>query len=100
MAQAQVYEDDIPLVALGQTVEATVDAVPGKTFSGPITFIYPHLDHMTRTAMVRVALDNPNHELSPGMYATANIMTSPYRTRFGFRAKRSLTPARGKSRLS
>jgi RND family efflux transporter MFP subunit len=74
---AQVYADDMPLVALGQTVEATVDGVPGKTFAGPITFIYPHLDHMTRTVMVRVTLDNPNHELSPGMYATANIMTTP-----------------------
>jgi Cu(I)/Ag(I) efflux system membrane fusion protein/cobalt-zinc-cadmium efflux system membrane fusion protein len=74
---AQVYEDDIPLVALGQTVEATVDGVPGKTYTGPITFIYPHLDHMTRTAVVRVTFDNPNHELSPGMYATANILTQP-----------------------
>ena len=27
--------------------------------------------------MVRVTLDNPNHELSPGMYATANIITKP-----------------------
>jgi RND family efflux transporter MFP subunit len=75
--EAQVYEDDMPLVALGQTVEATLDGVPGKTFTGPITFIYPHLDHMTRTAMVRVTFDNPNHELSPGMYATANILTQP-----------------------
>ncbi len=74
---AQVYEDDIPLVALGQTVQATVEASPGKTFSGPITFIYPHLDHMSRTVTVRVTLDNPNHELSPGMYATANILTQP-----------------------
>jgi Cu(I)/Ag(I) efflux system membrane fusion protein/cobalt-zinc-cadmium efflux system membrane fusion protein len=73
--EARVYEDDIPLIALGQTVEATVDGVPGKTYTGPITFIYPHLDHMTRTAMVRVTFDNPNHELSPGMYATANILT-------------------------
>jgi RND family efflux transporter MFP subunit len=74
---AQVYENDMPLVAIGQTVEATVDGVPGKTFTGPITFIYPHLDHMTRTVMVRVTLDNPKHELSPGMYATVNIMTKP-----------------------
>jgi RND family efflux transporter MFP subunit len=51
--------------------------VPGKTFTGPISFIYPHLDHMTRTAVVRVTFDNPNHELSPGMYATANILTMP-----------------------
>jgi RND family efflux transporter MFP subunit len=74
---AQVYEDNMPLVALGQTVEATVDAVPGKTFTGPITFIYPHLDHMARTERVRITLDNPKHELSPGMYATANIITQP-----------------------
>jgi RND family efflux transporter MFP subunit len=74
---AQVYEQDIPLVALGQTVEATVDAAPGKTYTGPISFIYPHLDHMTRTATVRVTLDNPNHGLSPGMYAAVNIMTKP-----------------------
>jgi Cu(I)/Ag(I) efflux system membrane fusion protein len=74
---AQVYEDDIPLVALGQTVQATVDGVPGKTYTGTITFIYPHLDHMARTAKVRVTFDNPNHELSPGMYATANILTEP-----------------------
>ncbi len=74
---AQVYEADMPLVALGQTVEATFDAAPGKTFAGPITFIYPHLDHMTRTVTVRATFDNPNHELSPGMYATANILTEP-----------------------
>jgi len=74
---AQVYEDQISLVALGQIVQATIDAVPGKMFTAPITFIYPHLDHMTRTATVRITLDNPNHELSPGMYATVNIMTKP-----------------------
>jgi Cu(I)/Ag(I) efflux system membrane fusion protein/cobalt-zinc-cadmium efflux system membrane fusion protein len=74
---AQVYEDDIPLIAIGQTVEATVDASPGKTYRGPIAFIYPHLDHMARTAKVRVTLDNPGHELSPGMFATVNILTTP-----------------------
>jgi len=72
---AQVYEDDMPLVSLGQRVEASVDGVPGKTYIGPITFIYPHVDHMSRTVTVRITLDNPNHELSPGMYATANIKT-------------------------
>jgi RND family efflux transporter MFP subunit len=74
---AQVYEAQIASVAIGQTVEAMVDGVPGKTFTGPIMFIYPHVDHMTRTVTVRVALDNPKHELRPGMYATANIMTQP-----------------------
>lgn len=76
---AEVYEENIPLVALGERVEATVDAVPGKIFTGPITFIYPHLDHMARTEIIRVTLDNPNYELSPGMYATVKIITQPIR---------------------
>jgi RND family efflux transporter MFP subunit len=75
--EARVYEDDMAQIALGQTVEATVDAQPGKTYTGPITFIYPHLDPTSRTVLARVTLDNPNHDLSPGMYATANIITRP-----------------------
>jgi RND family efflux transporter MFP subunit len=74
---AQVYEEQIPLVKLGQAVEATLDAIPGRIFRGKITFIYPHLDHMTRTLMVRATFDNPNFELKPGMYADTNILAVP-----------------------
>ena len=71
----QVYEPQIAAIALGQTVEAAVDGVPGETFTGPITFINPHFDHMSRTVTVRVMLDNAKHELRPGMYAMANIFS-------------------------
>ncbi|HSU69612.1 MAG TPA: efflux RND transporter periplasmic adaptor subunit [Tepidisphaeraceae bacterium] len=74
---AEVYEEQIPLVKMGQTVEATLDAVPGKTFTGKVTFIYPHLEHMTRTLLVRATFDNPDFELKPGMYADANVVTEP-----------------------
>jgi Cu(I)/Ag(I) efflux system membrane fusion protein/cobalt-zinc-cadmium efflux system membrane fusion protein len=74
---AEVYEDDMARLALGQQVEVTVDAQPGKIYSGPITFIFPHVDQTSRTVTARVALDNPDHDLSPGMYATANIITKP-----------------------
>lgn len=74
---AQVYEDDMAEIALGQRVDVTVEAQPGKSWSGPITFIYPHLDQTSRTVLARVTVDNPIHELSPGMYATANIITRP-----------------------
>jgi Cu(I)/Ag(I) efflux system membrane fusion protein/cobalt-zinc-cadmium efflux system membrane fusion protein len=74
---ARVYEDDMSQIALGQRMEIEVDAQPGKTYTGPIIFIYPHVDVTTRTVLVRVTLDNPNHELSPGMFATANITTKP-----------------------
>jgi RND family efflux transporter MFP subunit len=74
---AQVYEEQLPFVRMGAKVSATVDGVPGKTFAGTITFIYPHLDHTTRTLKVRATLDNPEFELKPGMYAQADIITQP-----------------------
>lgn len=73
---AQVYQEEIPVVKLGQEVIATVDGVPGA-WKGAITFIYPHLDHMTRTLTVRITLDNPDFTLKPGMYATVQIITQP-----------------------
>ena len=73
----QVYGQQLPFVKLGQKVMATVDGVPGRTFTGTITFMYPHLDHMSRTLKVRATLDNPEFELKPGMYATADIVTQP-----------------------
>jgi RND family efflux transporter MFP subunit len=75
---AQVYEQQIALVKMGQAVETTVDAIPGKTFSGKASFIYPHLDHMTRALTVRATFDNPNFELKPGMYADANLVCEPF----------------------
>jgi Cu(I)/Ag(I) efflux system membrane fusion protein/cobalt-zinc-cadmium efflux system membrane fusion protein len=70
---AQVYEEQLPWVEMGQAVTATVDGVPDRTFTGKVTFVYPHVDHMTRTTTVRTMIENPDHELRPGMYATANI---------------------------
>ena len=74
---AEVYEEQLPFVKMGQKVLAAVDGIPGKTFTGTISFMYPHLDHMTRTLKVRATLDNPDFELKPGMYATAEIVTRP-----------------------
>jgi Cu(I)/Ag(I) efflux system membrane fusion protein/cobalt-zinc-cadmium efflux system membrane fusion protein len=62
---------------MGQTVEATVDAISGKTFSGKVTFIYPHVEHTTRTLTVRATFDNPDFNLKPGMYADANVIAQP-----------------------
>ena len=74
---AQVYERQMDMVKVGQSAEATFDSVPGRVFRGSVDFIYPHLDPETRTAMVRINLDNHGHELKPGMYATVNIVTRP-----------------------
>lgn len=75
--QAQVYEQEMAMVKVGQIAQATFESQPDKIYSGPVEFIYPHLDPDTRTIMVRIAFDNRNHELRPGMYATVNIVTRP-----------------------
>src|SRR3989442_11040259 len=54
----------------------TVDALPGRTFRGSVTFIYPQLDEKTRTLTARVAVENADGALRPGMYATAALATA------------------------
>ena len=73
----QVYDQQFEFVKIGQEVTATIDAMPNHSFKGAITFIYPHIDHMTRTFTVRLVLDNPDFALRPGMYATAEIKSQP-----------------------
>lgn len=71
--EAQVYERQLPLVKVGQTATATTASQPGKSFAGSVVFIHPHVDPVTRTARVRVLLDNEEHALKRGMYATVRI---------------------------
>lgn len=74
---AEIYSDRMPLIKPGEQVAATLEALPGKTWRGTIDFVYPHVDHLTRTLTVRTTLDNPDFELRPGMYATAEILSEP-----------------------
>ena len=67
------YESDLPFLKVGDRLEYTLQSLPGKTFSGTISFINPILDPSTRTAKVRVATANPGMELKPEMYANALI---------------------------
>ncbi len=71
--EAQVYEDEIALLKVGLVVRATTRAFPNREFKGQLAFIQPHLDASTRTLLVRFDMDNPNHDLRPGMYATVNL---------------------------
>ena len=71
----EAYESHLPLLRWGQPVTFTVEAHPGETFTGRISFIEPMVDDRTRTASVRVAVDNTNGRLKPGMFATAVVRT-------------------------
>ncbi len=71
----EAYESQLPMLRWGQPVTFTVEAHPGETFEGRISFIEPMIDDRTRTAAVRVAVDNPGVRLKPGMFASADVRT-------------------------
>lgn len=75
-AMFDAYEVDLPFLKVGDNLEFTLQAVPGKTFSGKISFIDPLLDKSTRTSKVRVVVSNPGMQLKPEMYATAKVSSS------------------------
>lgn len=65
---AQVFQNDLGRVRVGEPAALTVDSYPGKTFRGKVDFIYPDVDMTTRTARVRLVFSNLNRALTPGMY--------------------------------
>jgi Cu(I)/Ag(I) efflux system membrane fusion protein len=73
--EADVFEKDIGKLQIGQTVEAAVDALPGKTFAGKIAAVYARLNTETRTNRVRFEVKNDSGQLRPGMFATVRIDT-------------------------
>jgi RND family efflux transporter MFP subunit len=70
---AQVYEQDLAYVRLGQEAVVKVASLPDREFRGRVTFIYPSLDEKTRTARVRLEFENPGYFLKPGMFVSAQI---------------------------
>jgi Cu(I)/Ag(I) efflux system membrane fusion protein len=90
--QAQVYEDQIALVRVGQPVEASVAAFPDQVFRGTVAFIDPALNPATRTVNVRYDLDNADGRLRPGMYATVALKT-PLADTPAFKARTAAAPA-------
>jgi RND family efflux transporter MFP subunit len=76
---ADVYESELPRVAIGQTATATLNYWPGRSWRGKVTYLYPTVDEKTRTVKVRIALANPKHELRPEMLADVVIQSTPKR---------------------
>jgi Cu(I)/Ag(I) efflux system membrane fusion protein len=70
---ADVFEQDLGLIQLGQDARITVPAYPDRAFTGKVAFIYPTINRETRTAKIRVELPNPGLALKSDMYATAEI---------------------------
>ncbi len=70
---AEVFEQDLAHVAVGQPARITVKAYPGKSFRGRVAFIYPTVGEETRTGTVRIEIPNPDGELKADMYASVEL---------------------------
>jgi len=73
-ANFTVTEKDSAALQVGQTVRVAVDAFPGRTFEGKINAIEPQIATDTRNIRVQATLDNPDHILKPGMFATTTVV--------------------------
>ncbi len=62
------YESDLPWIKKGDKIDFTVPSIPGKTYSGKVSYIDPFIDAQTRVAQVRVELNNLHQQLKPEMF--------------------------------
>jgi len=65
---AEVFQNDLGRIKVGDRASLTVDSYPGRVFDGRVNFIYPQVDMMTRTVRARLVFANPGLKLTPGMF--------------------------------
>ena len=68
-----ILEKDVPRIKLGMKTNITVDAFPGKTFTGLVTRLSQAVDLATRTMAVEIDIDNKDYTLKPGMFSNVAI---------------------------
>jgi len=76
---ADVYEYELPWIKTGQKGSVELSYLPGQSFQGTVTYVYPFLDPKTRTARVRLELPNEDLTLKPDMFANVTIETEVHR---------------------
>ena len=70
---ADVFEQDIAAVTVGQQAQVRINAYPGERFEGRVAHVYPTLKAETRTVPVRIELPNPKGKLKPAMFAEVEL---------------------------
>jgi membrane fusion protein, heavy metal efflux system len=70
---ANVPEKDTSFVSKDQPVTVTFPAYPGKVYEGKVLFVSDVLEPDTRRTKVRIAFDNPDRRLKPGMFANVSF---------------------------
>lgn len=78
---ADVYEQDLERVKVGERATIGIDAFPDRHFSAKVAYIYPTLNAATRTTQVRLELPNRDGQLRPGMFVHVDIAAGGTRPR-------------------
>ncbi len=71
-----VFERDLAHVRVGDRAEITSEAYPDQRFSGAVSIVDSTIDLRTRTARIRIEVDNPELALRPGQFVTARLRMS------------------------
>lgn len=71
---ANVYQQDLPYVRVGDPVTVLTDSYPGTEFHGKISYVAAALDPATRTLQARIDVKNPQEKLKNNMYVTAEVL--------------------------
>ena len=75
-ALLDVFESQLAIIKIGQDVELTVTAIPDQRFRGRVDYIGEMVEEKTRAIHVRVVVPNPEGQLKPGMFASAEIASA------------------------
>jgi RND family efflux transporter MFP subunit len=70
---AQLFQNDVGRVKVGDPASVTVNAYPGQTFPARVSFIWPEVDEAMRRARVRLEIPNPDLKLSLGMFVNVEL---------------------------
>lgn len=74
-----VYEKDLEAVHVKQDVDVTTESLPGRVFSAHVAYVEPRVDDKTRTARVRIEMDDEKGALRPGQFVSARLHGDPKR---------------------
>ena len=72
--KADIYENDLPQVRVGQMVEVTAESLPGMKLQGRVGFLEPMVNAQTRTTAARIQVTNRGMRLRPGMFVQTRFV--------------------------
>jgi membrane fusion protein (multidrug efflux system) len=65
---------DVRFLQVGQEVQVGVDAFPERRIQGTVSFVAFKADPATKTFLVRILIENPDHDIRPGMIARVSFL--------------------------